>query len=49
MEEALWYDSLAQIYRMPPTVADEQPFELLERMLAVAGIRNEVADRKMRG
>lgn len=48
MEEALWYDAIAQAYHIPPTVADEQPHELLQRMLEVAVIRNEVSDRKAR-
>ena len=49
MEEALWYDSVAQVYRFTPAQADEIPFELLERMLEVAAIRNEVSERKAKG
>jgi hypothetical protein len=48
MEEALWYDAIAQAYHIPPTVADQQPHELLQRMLEVAVIRNEVSERKAR-
>lgn len=49
MEEALFYDSVAQVYHFPPTVADQQPYELLQRMLVVATIRNEVEERKLKG
>ena len=48
MEEALYYESIAQAYGWPPDVADRQPDELLQRMLVVSGVRNEVAERKMR-
>lgn len=47
MEEALWYDAIAQAYHFPPTVVDEQPYELMNRMLTVASIRNEVQAAKM--
>lgn len=48
MEEALYYDSIAQTYGWTPEQTDAQPYELLQRMLAVAAIRNEISERKMR-
>lgn len=49
MEDALWYDTIAQLYRFTPAVADEIPYELLQRMVEVAAIRNEVSERKAKG
>lgn len=48
LEGALYYESIASAWGWPPDVVDRQPAELLEHMLTVAGIRNEVAERKNR-
>lgn len=48
MDEALFYDSVAQVYHWTPEQTDAQPYELVHRMLRVAGLRNEVSERKAR-
>lgn len=48
LEEALFYDSVAQLYGWTPDVVDSVPDELLGNMLRVARIRRELEEDSAR-
>lgn len=45
-EEALWYDAIGRLYGYTPTEADQQPYEMLCRMVEVSALRNKVEERR---